>query len=136
MNAEWDIKIFTRNFEEYMRMYGKSQKDVADAIGVSAPTVHDWLKGKKMPRMHNVQKLADYFGVKLSDLVEEKVTEEIKEKGDIAADITIRLGIDIEFREVVKRNFNDDEFFQLSKALCKLDSEQVASLRRTLDLLK
>ena len=31
-----------------------------------------------MPRMNNVQKLADYFCVKLSDLIEEKVTHTIE----------------------------------------------------------
>lgn len=72
MNNEWDIRIFTNNFAKQMKRAGKNQKDVANALGVSAPTVHDWLKGKKMPKMTNVQKLADYFGVNLSDLIEVK----------------------------------------------------------------
>lgn len=72
MKNEWDIKIFTDNFAKQMKRVDKNQKEVADALGVSAPTVHDWLKGKKMPKMTNVQKLADYFGVNLSDLVELK----------------------------------------------------------------
>lgn len=69
---EWDIKIFTDNFAKQMKRADKNQKEVADALGVSAPTVHDWLKGKKMPKMTNVQRLADYFGVNLSDLIELK----------------------------------------------------------------
>ena len=55
MKNEWDIKIFTDNFEKYMRMSGKNQKEIAADVGVSAPTVNDWLKGKKMPKMQNVQ---------------------------------------------------------------------------------
>lgn len=72
MKNEWDIKIFTDNFAKQMKRADKNQKEVADALGVSAPTVHDWLKGKKMPKMTNVQRLADYFGVNLSDLIELK----------------------------------------------------------------
>lgn len=78
MKNEWDIKIFTNNFDKYLRLSGKTQKEVADALAVSAPTVHDWLKGKKMPKMTNVQKLADLFGVKLSDLVESKDNNSIE----------------------------------------------------------
>lgn len=67
MKNELDIKIFTDNFEKYMRMSGKNQKEIAAAVGVSAPTVNDCLKGKKMPKMQNVQKLADLFHVNLLD---------------------------------------------------------------------
>ena len=71
MNNEWSIDIFTRNLKKYMEQSGKNQKEMAAIVGVSAPTFHDWLKGNKMPRMANVQKLADYFGVNLSDLIED-----------------------------------------------------------------
>lgn len=71
-NKEWTMDVFTANLRHYMDLHKRSQKEVAEAVGVSAPTFHDWLKGNKMPRMKNVQKLADYFGIALSDLIEEK----------------------------------------------------------------
>ena len=108
------------------------EKEMAAIVGVSPPTFHDWLKGKKMPRMNNVQKLADYFGVKLSDLIEEKVTPTIEKNSDIMVDITVRLGADISFRNVVKRNFYDKDFFALSEMLCDLDSEQLVSVKQML----
>ena len=132
MKNEWDIKIFTDNFEKYMRMSGKNQKEIAAAVGVSAPTVNDWLKGKKMPKMHNVQKLADLFHVNLSDLVERKVTEKMGKNSDIMVEITVRMGSDLEFREIVKRNYFDEDFFSLCKVLCKLDADQIASVRTML----
>lgn len=132
MNNEWDIKIFTDNFEKYMRMSGKNQKEIAAAVGVSAPTVNDWLKGKKMPKMQNVQKLADLFHVNLSDLVERKVTEKMEKNSDIMVEITVRMGSDLEFREIVKRNYSDEDFFSLCKVLCKLDADQIASVRTML----
>ena len=135
MKNEWDIKIFTDNFDKYMKLSGKNQKEIAAAVGVSAPTVNDWLKGKKMPKMTNVQKLADCFGVKLSDLVEKKVTKDMEKNSDIMVDITARIGSDLDFREIVKRNFSDDDYFELCKVLCKLDSNQIAGVKTMLSTL-
>ena len=67
-----------------------------------------------MPRMNNVQKLADYFGVKLSDLIEDKVIPTIEKNSDTVVDITTRLGADVDFRNIVKRNYYDRDFFELS----------------------
>lgn len=122
MKTEWNIKIFTDNFEKYMKLSGKNQKEIADALGVSAPTVHDWLKGNKMPKMTNVKKLADLFNVKLSDLVEEKMTAEKSKKNDALADIVVRLKTDNEFLSVVETiaQLNDDDLEKVKKMLVAL----------------
>ena len=125
MNKECSIDIFTKNLKMYKEQFEKNQKEVAAIVGVSPPTVHDWLKGKKMPRMNNVQKLADYFGVKLSDLIEEKVTPTIEKNSDTMVDITVRLGADVDFRDIVKRNYYDRDFFELYNMLCGLSNEQL-----------
>ena len=85
--------------------------------------------------MPNVQKLADCFGVKLSDLVEKKATKEMEKNSDIMVDITARIGSDLDFREIVKRNFSDDDYFELCKVLCKLDSNQIAGVKTMLSTL-
>lgn len=102
MNSEWSIDIFTKNLKKYMEQSGKNQKEMAAIIGVSAPTFHDWLKGNKMPRMANVQKLADHFGINLSDLIEEKMTEEKEKDNKTIAGIIVRMRNDAEFLSVVK----------------------------------
>ena len=68
-------EIFSRNLVRYLTESGKTQKEVADAIGVSAGTFCDWVKQRSYPRMDKVQKLADYFGINKSDLVEERDIE-------------------------------------------------------------
>lgn len=65
-------EIISYNLNFYMNQNGKSRKDVADAIGVSYFTLTDWVKGKTIPRMDKLEKLAQYFNVKISDLVEKK----------------------------------------------------------------
>lgn len=50
----------------------KSRKEVSEALGVSYYTFSDWVNGKKYPRMDKVEKLANYFGILKSDLIEDK----------------------------------------------------------------
>lgn len=64
--------IFAKNLNYYMKVNGKSRRDVADALGFSYYTFTDWVKGKKYPRMDKVEMLAKYFGIKKSDLIEDK----------------------------------------------------------------
>lgn len=70
--ATWSNETFARNLRRYIEINGKTQKEVAEIVGVSSPTMHDWLKGKKMPRMGKVELLANYFGCEKSDLLEDK----------------------------------------------------------------
>ena len=64
--------IFAHNLKRYMNECGKTRKEVSDAIGVSYYTFSDWVNGKKYPRMDKVEKLAQYFGILKSDLIEDK----------------------------------------------------------------
>lgn len=78
MSATWSKEVFARNLMNYMQEYGKTQKEIAEIVGVSAPTVNEWIKAKKYPRIDKIEKLAHYFGILKSDLIEdkEKPTEE------------------------------------------------------------
>ena len=55
-----------------MNMNDLTQKEVADAIGVSPQTFNTWMQGIALPRMGKIQALADYFGIKKSDLIDDK----------------------------------------------------------------
>ena len=65
-------KILGKNLRRYIDMSGKSDKDIADAIGVAPASVSEWMSGKKYPRIDNIEKLAAYFHIQKSDLIEEK----------------------------------------------------------------
>ena len=85
MNKEWSKEVFAKNLRHYMEQAGKNQKEMAEIIGVSAPTFNEWLKAKKYPRIDKIEKLAHYFGILKSDLIEDK-TEEQKNKPAILID--------------------------------------------------
>lgn len=65
-------EIFAKNLVYYLSMYGKEQKEVAEAIGVPTSTFNEWVRGKKYPRIDKIEKLANYFKIKKSDLIEDK----------------------------------------------------------------
>lgn len=67
-----DIKaIFSKNLNVLMNRMGANVSDVSEKTGIPYSTVNDRKNGKKMPRGGNLQKLADYFHVNLSDLTSE-----------------------------------------------------------------
>lgn len=65
-------EVFSQNLKKHMALSGKSRREVCEALGYSYFTFSDWVNGKKMPRMDKVEQLANYFGVKKSDLIEEQ----------------------------------------------------------------
>lgn len=69
-------EVFSKNLQKHMALNGKSRKEVCQALGYSYFTFSDWVNGKKMPRMDKVEQLANYFGIKISDLVEETKKEQ------------------------------------------------------------
>ena len=48
---------------ELRKKAGIGQKELADIVGVSIPTVSDWETGKKQPSKERLRKLAEYFQV-------------------------------------------------------------------------
>lgn len=132
MKKEWSKETMAKNLKYYMEKTGKTQKELAAVAGVSEPTFSYWINGIKYPRIDKVQKLADYFGILKSDLIEEKVTPEMQKNSDTMVDITVRIASDIDFRNVVKRNMYDKDFFSLSVMLCDLSDDQIISVKQML----
>lgn len=64
--------IFSQNLKYQMEINNKSRQEVSQALGISYFTITSWVNGSKYPRMDKVAKLAEYFGVQISDLIEYK----------------------------------------------------------------
>ena len=62
--------IFSRNLSSLLEDRQLTQREVADSIGVSAQTFNTWCKGVAIPRMDKIQKLADYFRIEKSALID------------------------------------------------------------------
>ena len=104
-----DKEILAKNLQKYMDMNGKSRNDVCKALGFNYYTFTDWVNGKKMPRMDKITKLAAYFGVQKSDLIEEKLTPEKEKDNAVLVNIIVRMRTDPGFKEVVESIYNMNE---------------------------
>lgn len=111
--------VFSRNLRYQMELHDKSRQDISDALGISYFTVTSWVNGTKYPRMDKVEKLAKYFGILKSDLIEEKTEEhrEMQKKNNIQADIVLRMR-------------SDEVFLSAVEALYEMDQERLTSLLR------
>lgn len=116
--ALWSKEVFAKNLKRYMERKEISQKELAKIVGVSAPTLNEWVKAKKFPRIDKVEILANYFGCLKSDLIEEKTEEElqVQVKNDILSDIILTLREDSELLDIVEK-------------ITKLDAEKRAALK-------
>ena len=65
-------EIFSKNLRHYLSINNKTQSDLSRDLKITTSTISDWVNAKKYPRMDKVQLLADYLGIKKSDLVENK----------------------------------------------------------------
>lgn len=63
--------VFAKNLKKYMQLNGKTRNEVCQALGLKYTTFADWINGKKYPRMDKIEMLANYFGIKKSDLIED-----------------------------------------------------------------
>lgn len=110
--------VLAKNLKKYILKSGKDRSTVAEDLDLSYSTLTDWINGKKYPRIDNVEKLAVYFNVSKSDLIED--FEEIKKDNDRLASIIVKLRTNKELLDVVER-------------LVSLDKAKLNSLSRLLD---
>ena len=98
-------EIFSENLTYYIEQSGKDQKRIAIELDINPPTFNQWVTGKAIPSVSTLKKLADYFNLTLSELVNvrSEITSEPKltdhEKKLVAAykkaDMGIRNSVDI-----------------------------------------
>lgn len=79
----WSNEVFSKNLTRYMKQEGITQKEIAKIAGVSAPTVNNWIKCHKYPRIDRIEKIALHFGIRKSDLIEDKSNDERSNDIDI-----------------------------------------------------
>ena len=62
-------EAFGARLQRFRIMAGLNQADVAERIGVSAPSVSGWEKGRARPKHDRMEALAEILGVQVSDLL-------------------------------------------------------------------
>lgn len=63
-----DMKIISANLQGLLDEYEITQSHLATLLKIPKSSLNEYVKGKSLPKAGNVQKLADYFGLKKSDI--------------------------------------------------------------------
>lgn len=120
MNDIEQKQIFSKNLISYLEKNNKTQKEVAEVINVSPQTFNTWCQGIALPRMGKVQRLADYFNISKSDLLDDTTSTPnnrcvINVLGAVAAGIPIEAIQDIiDTEEISEKMARTGTFFGLS----------------------
>ena len=108
----------SKNLKMFISRSGKDRRVIADELNLSYSTLTDWINGKKYPRINNIEKLSNYFGVSKSELIED--FDLIKKDNDRLVTIVIKLRTNKQLLDVVEK-------------LDSLDKAKLESLSRLLD---
>lgn len=98
LTDEEQKKIFSKNLNRYISLSNKTQKEIADSIDVSPQTFNTWCQGIAIPRMGKVQRLADYFNIGKSDLIDDKLFSDTNKSKGVTINVLGRVaaGVPIE----------------------------------------
>jgi transcriptional regulator with XRE-family HTH domain len=66
------------NIKIIREIYGLSQEDLAKIAGVTDKAVSTWENGMREPRMGVLNKIANHFGIKKSNLIEDGGLDDFK----------------------------------------------------------
>lgn len=116
----FDRNTFSKNLKKYMAIAGENQVELAAAIGVTKTTTNGYVLGTKVPRMDKIQKIAEHYGISISDLLDEDRNigtanaVMIPVLGKVSAGIPIEAVEEVLCYEEISRSMaNAGEFFGL-----------------------
>lgn len=111
-------QVLAKNLSMYISRSGKERSVIAKELGLPYSTLTDWVNGNKYPRINSIEKLAAYFNISKSDLIED--FDEMKKDNDRLVATIVKLRTNKELLDVVEK-------------LSSLDKNLLEHLSRFLD---
>ncbi|WP_057491073.1 XRE family transcriptional regulator [Streptococcus orisasini] len=78
-----DLKVISSNIQRLLEESGMKQSQLASILNIPKSSFNEYVKGRTLPKAGNIQKIADYFGLKKSDIdprFSKKSTSSVLEK--------------------------------------------------------
>ncbi len=72
MNDLGNKEIFSKNLRYYMTIHNKTRIDICKDLDFKYTTFTDWYNGNIYPGIDKIEKIANYFRIEKSDLIESK----------------------------------------------------------------
>lgn len=70
-------QIFAQNLTNYMNKKNIDRYDLCEALDLKYSTLSEWISAKKYPRIDKIEKLANYFNIPKSALIEKQLDVDI-----------------------------------------------------------
>ena len=113
-------EIISQNLVKYLERSGKTQVGLADYMDVSQPTVSNWCKGLKLPRMDKIDRICEYLNISRSDLMNTRESYYLDEDA----------------REYAEFLFKNPEYKVLFDASRKVPKEDIDFVRKMIDRMR
>lgn len=101
MTSQGNKEVFSRNLRYYMNMHDKTRNEICDALGLPYTTFTAWETAQTYPRIDKIEKLAAYFGISKSDLIEERADRADDLRDDTATMKVALFGGDVEVTDAM-----------------------------------
>lgn len=69
-NSPGNKAIMADNIKYYMRLRGVDRNTICAALDIKYSTFSEWVNARAYPRIDNIERMANYFGITKADLVE------------------------------------------------------------------
>lgn len=76
-------RIMAENIKRYMEKKDINAKQLAKILDFPYTTVLSWINATNYPRIDKIEQMADFFGIKKSDLIEDKIDNIINRHPDL-----------------------------------------------------
>lgn len=125
----------SKNIKKLRLEHNLSQKEFAKIAGVSDKAVSTWENGTKEPRMGTIQKIADFFGIKKSDIIEDndddlpELTE--KDEREIESDLEDMMNSMASAACEDDDDFEDVEAFKSAIKVAMVQAKRIAKKKYT-----
>lgn len=125
----------SKNIKKLRLEHNLSQKEFAKIAGVSDKAVSTWENGTKEPRMGTIQKIADFFGIKKSDIIEDndddlpELTE--KDEREIESDLEDMMNSMASAACEGDDDFEDVEAFKSAIKVAMVQAKKIAKKKYT-----
>lgn len=144
MDEKKRMQIIAENITHFRKQRGITQKELAKEVGISASTMTDYMKLRSAPSFGVIQKLADYFGVRKSDIdttFKEESTDSLPDTPDfLTQQITDNVvQLSVENKKIVLRtsedllkeqNEEETKVNEVSENIIRLDDYRQTTYRR------
>lgn len=145
MDEKKRMQIIAENITHFRKQRGITQKELAKEVGISASTMTDYMKLRSAPSFGVIQKLADYFGVRKSDIdttfkvestdsltdapdfLTQQITDKVVQLSPENKKIVLRTS-----EELLKEQKNEEEtkINEVSENIIRLDDYRQTTYRR------